>query len=87
MVEYLRDHCRLFDGSDDLHGATTVGTVFDVDIEYQCRNMPAPKRLQSAARLQPRQLCSTYLLLKLIQKPLHTLFLYYLAEALSIITH
>ena len=34
MLEDLSDDRRLFYGSDDLHGATTVGTEFDVDIEY-----------------------------------------------------
>ncbi len=34
MSENLGNHCRVFNGGDDLQGATTVGTVVNVDIEY-----------------------------------------------------
>ena len=33
MGEDLGDHRGVFDGGDDLQGAATLGTLFDVDIE------------------------------------------------------
>jgi hypothetical protein len=34
MSEDLGDHRGIFNGSDDLQGATTVRDVLDVEIEY-----------------------------------------------------
>ena len=34
MSEDLGNHGRMFDGGDDLQGAATLGTLFDIDSEH-----------------------------------------------------
>ena len=34
MLEDLGNHGGIYDGGDDRQGATAVGALFDIDIEY-----------------------------------------------------